>query len=501
MIRRAFPFLSHTLVAGAGWALVMMMRPPLPAPATESSSAATESRQATGKTRNRDSWQGDGGRLLRELAEKKDKLDDFSDIPPAPDRAAAAMAAIQAWRSDPNNDSLRREVCARLSHWIEADPKAAITYWNQQPIWPGPPFVEILASAVANLKPATLLTCLDTPSDSHLMDGRKLALIMALGKALAGTESSSQLADTLKTLQPSYGTTLLGTAIQAWPEDRLDALAPLIAGSNELDVLRAYCLRLPGNRQRAWLQSQFAGQMPTDPSQAAMLRALVAGATGLPLQERIDWMARLEAVTGKTSERPITSQFLVNNDITRFLNESNLSEDGLLGDWRHRLRYGQVTAAEVLAEVQRVLPAATNVEPDFLLNTVFKHVAQYAPEGAMGLLGGLPVAEREKLMLDSAFMSGGAGNPQALFDLVSTLPPYPGSVGNERFKVWIRAANPSVSSYGDSYAAWVLAMPHGVERDMALSALAGHFDPIDAERSATYRAAKTLPPGWKPGQK
>ena len=110
------------------------------------------------------------------------------------------------------------------------------------------------------------------------------------------------------------------------------------------------------------------------------------------------------------------------------------------------------------------------------------------------------MAEREKLMLDSAFFSGGAANPQALLDLVSTLPAHSGSNANERFKVWLRAANPSVGSFGDSYGAWVLAMPHGVERDMALSALGAHFDADDPNAAAAYRAAKTLPAGWKPGQ-
>ena len=104
-------------------------------------------------------------------------------------------------------------------------------------------------------------------------------------------------------------------------------------------------------------------------------------------------------------------------------------------------------------------------------------------------------------MLESAFFSGGSANPQALLDLVSTLPPHSGSNANERFRVWLRAANPSVGRLGDSYGAWVLAMPHGVERDMALSGLAAHFDADDPQASATYRAAKTLPEGWKPGQK
>jgi hypothetical protein len=118
----------------------------------------------------------------------------------------------------------------------------------------------------------------------------------------------------------------------------------------------------------------------------------------------------------------------------------------------------------------------------------------------MGLLADLPVADREKLMLESAFISAGAGNPGALLGLVNTLPSHPGSNADERYRVWLRAANPNVAKYGDSYGAWVMALPHGAERDMALSGLAAHFDADDPQAAAAYRAAKTLPADWKPGR-
>jgi hypothetical protein len=499
VIKRAFPFISHTLVAGAGWALVMAMRPPLPF-AVGNSSGTTEATQAPTKTHIRESWQGEGGRLLRDLLEKREKLEDFRDVPPATDRAAAAMAAIQAWRSDPGNAEFRKEARARLSHWIEADPKAAVAYWNQQPVWPGPPLVEMLASAAANADTATLLACLEPSGGSRhaTLDGPRLALLSLLAKSLAGPGSTSQLVDALKLLPPSYGPTLLRLAIQSWPENRLDTLAPLLASSRDTDVVTAYFQRLPGNQQQAWLQARFTGKVPTDPAQIGLFRSLLNRATAMPLQERIQWIARLDQAGGRAAGRATTPDDLLSGDVTDFLNRMNGSEDGLSADWRHRLRHDQISAAEILADVQRAMPDAATREPDQLLRKVFQHVAQHAPEGAMELLGGLPVPEREKQMLDSAFFSGGAANPQALFDLVSTLPPHLGSNANERFKVWLRAANPSVGRFGDSYGEWVLAMPHGVERDMALSALGAHFEANDPKAAAAYRAAKTLPPGWKP---
>jgi hypothetical protein len=499
MIMRAFPFLSHTLVAGAGWALVMVMRPTLPAPAAEASGVPAEARPVPAKPRSRDSWQGDGGRLLRELAEKRETLDDFHDISPAADRAAAAMAAIQAWRANPGDASLRREASARLSHWLAADPKAAMAYWNQQ-LLPDNASDEVLASAVANADVATLLACLEPSGGSRLasLNSPQEILLDRLAKSLAATGSTSQLVNALKALHTSYGSMLLGEAVRAWPEDKLDGLASLLAGNKDTNIATAYFQRIPGSQQRAWLQARFGGDVPPDPSQAALLRNLLNRATALSLQERIDWMAKLDQASGRAAGRTASVESLVDQDVTGLLNKLNWEEDGLLGDWRHRLRHDQVTAAEILAEIQRAMPDATAKDPQFLLRTVFKHVAQHAPEGAMELLGGLPQSEREKLMLDSAFFSGGAGNPQALFDLVSTLPPHLGSNANERFKVWLRAANPSVASWGDSYGAWVLAMPHGVERDMALSALGAHFEANDPKAAAAYRAAKTLPPGWKP---
>jgi hypothetical protein len=508
MMKPVLSILSHTIVAGVGWALVMAARSPLPPPAAEPNDTTAEARQPAAKTRARESWQGDGGRLLRELMERKEKLEDFRDIPPAADRAAAAMAAMGAFRANPGDPALLREASARLAHWLEVDPKAAMACWEgPNALWfagsPGGPLSTALTLAAANADLTTLLACLEPPEHYYpgCTETRNKVLLPLLVKALAGTGSASQLADALKALHPSYGLTLLYQAIPAWPENRLDEVGPLLAVNNDTNLLAAYLERLPGSQQRSWLQTRFSGDVPADPSQAALLRSLLNRANALPLQERTEWIARLDQASGRTTGRTTTQESLVTEDITYFLNRMNWEEDGRLGDWRYRLRHDQVTAAEVLAEVQRALPDAASHEPDLLLRSVYEHVAQYAPEGAMGLLAGLPMADREKLMLDSAFFSGGTGNPKALLDLVSTLPPNSGSDANERFKVWLRAANPSVGRLGDSYGAWALEMPHGVERDMALSALGAHFDADDPQAAAFYRAAKTVPEGWTPGQK
>jgi hypothetical protein len=63
------------------------------------------------------------------------------------------------------------------------------------------------------------------------------------------------------------------------------------------------------------------------------------------------------------------------------------------------------------------------------------------------------------------------------------------------------AVNGGVEGYGDSYAPWIMSLPNGVDRDMALSALAGAIESKDPQWAAELRAAKTLPVGWQPGQK
>jgi hypothetical protein len=366
------------------------------------------------------------------------------------------------------------------------------------------PIRTLLARATADADIETLLACLLRPEaggGNHLpMDfGRNSVLLPVLAKALAASASAAKLEEVHHSLQPSEGRVLLTKAIQAWPADRLETLGPLLAVSVDAGVLTSYFQRLPDSQQRAWLLAQFGGEVPDDPAQARLLRSLLNQATALPLREQIDWLARLDAASGRPGMTPSRTDHFVRDQITDYLNRMNWMEDSTLGDWRFRLRHGQISATEVMTEIRKAMPDAAASEPDLMLRSVFKHVAAHDPEGAMDLLAELPVADREKLMLESAFFSAGAGNPQALLGLVNTLPSHAGSDANERFRVWLRAANPNVAKHGDSYGIWVMALPHGPERDMALSGLAAHFEADDPQAAAAYRAAKTLPEGWKPG--
>lgn len=489
------------MAAGAGWAVVMMSSPApsdrkaeIPAPGGNPAPKSTT-------IRVRETWTGEGGRLLRDLMEQRDRREDFRGILPAADRAAAALAAMGALRDSPDDPVLLREAAARFAHWLEADPKASMAAWDTLG---GPlgsmtgPFNALLARATAEAGIPTLLACLHRPEageGNHLpMNfGRNSVLLPVLAKALAASASAAKLEEVHRSLQPSEGSILLTKAIQAWPANRLETLGPLLAGSKDAGVLTSYFQRLPNSQQRAWLLAQFGGEIPDDPAQARLLRSLVHQATSLPLQDQIDWLARLDSASGRPGMTPSKTDHFVRDQITDYLNRMNWMEDSTLGDWRFRLRHGQISATEMMAEMRKAMPDAAASEPDLMLRNVFQHVAPHDPEGAMDLLAELPVADREKLMLESAFFSAGAGNPQALLGLVNTLPSHAGSDANERFRVWLRAANPNVAKHGDSYGAWVMALPHGAERDMALSGLAAHFDADDPQAAAAYRAAKTLP--------
>lgn len=507
MIRRAFPFISHTLVAGAGWTLVTMVQPAFSSRRTEVPVPGPGAQSGPSKSQIREPGTGEGSRLLGDLMDKRDRLMDFRDILPAADRAVAARNAMQAFHGAPADRALLREAAARLAHWLATDPEAAMAAWDSHATSPGfirRPFSTLLARATADAGIDSLLACLQRPADSdpahlHVPIVRSSVLLPILAKAIAATGSASDLKEAINKLQATQGTILLGKAIQAWPANRLETLAPLLAGSMDAEVLTSYFQRLPNSQQRGWLLAQFGGELPDDPAQARLLSSLVNQATALPLQEQLEWLARLDHASGRKGISYSGKDPFIRDQITEYLSRMSWTDDSALSDWRFRLRHGQISAAEVMAEVRRAMPEAAASEPDLLARNVYQHVATYDPEGAMDLLAELPVADREKLMLESAFSSAGTGNPQALLGLVNTLPSHSGSNADERFRVWLRAANPNVAKHGDSYGAWVMALPPGAERDMALSGLAAHFDADDPQAAAAYRAAKTLPDDSNPG--
>lgn len=475
-----------------GWAVVETTRPPLPV------EAQGRDPVVAAKSRPRDRPADEGGKLLARIMDRRDRQDDFRDILPAKDRAVACEEALARVAGAAGERGVIREAAARLAHFMEQDPPAAMETAVTSAIasMAGPDFLRVITAALMGQSTDTLLACLSPTAPGG---AARDIVLSALAESLAAEASPTKLRESLDRIDFERDRLFPGV-IRAWPRERLDSLAEIITARDDGSTLTTYLHRLGADRQREWLASLFGSDTPSDPGDAARLHLLLRQSS-VPWETRVEWIGRLRPPGGAGIDHPEDRDGMLRQHVADLLSRTEQDDTGSLSDWKFRLRHQQISAAEVMADVKRALPDANQVDRDVLVRSVFTHIAAHDPPGAVGLLGEIPAAEREKLVLDTAFSSAGAGDPRALLGLVSALPPDESSIMTERFRVWVRAANPGVAAHGDSYGEWVLALPHGIERDLALSGLASHFDFENLATAAEYRAAKTLPEGWRPAGK
>jgi hypothetical protein len=128
---------------------------------------------------------------------------------------------------------------------------------------------------------------------------------------------------------------------------------------------------------------------------------------------------------------------------------------------------------------------------------IFSQLALRDPEAAVALTEPFDPKVREQLLLKAAadpYLLVG-GDAERLLKMFTALPPRKEQGPLQaRFMAWGQITNNAYRTYGDSYPAWLLALPASVDRDMALSQLAMAVKGTDPELGARLVAAKTQAP-------
>ena len=494
---------SHGVAFVLGWLLMTTGSDDKPSARPEAATAAGEARTRSSRIRERVGGETPAGRLIWSLLDADDAMAGVPEILPAKDRAAAARAAIDAWVAESGNEDLLHEAQARFGHWLEIEPKEALIYWNGSGIGTSRAlalFSEIIVPRLDGFDVPTLTAWLKTPTDFSSGPAREL-ILNSLGKSIAKAGDLALLKETAAELDASAQAKLYLTAFRGWPPEKLAGLETCLRANPNQELVLAYVDRMKPEPRLAWLRGVIEGD---DPLAKMLTSGRLAGsiayyASGASLDERMDLMSRVSMNSGGPATPEETRARLLSLDVMNWLNTSGAGTEGTMADWQHRFRNGEISAQQILAEAKRALPELASTQAEELRRTVFSRMAAVNPAQAVALLSDLPLQEREKLMLKAAASVAGAADPKVLYELVSQIPVGVTSSANDRFQVWTRATAPAYRKYGDSYTAWILGLPHGVERDMALSVLAFDSASRDPELAASLKAAKTLPPGWRPG--
>lgn len=155
-----------------------------------------------------------------------------------------------------------------------------------------------------------------------------------------------------------------------------------------------------------------------------------------------------------------------------------------------------VGAPEILEKLEASNLRAAASDRVRFLRDVFRGAADRNPILAAEIIAALPEAERGKAALE---VLDGSQDPREVFAVFHTIThdSKSGPLQN-RFNIWIKMSKTALAFYGHDYSDWVMNLPPGVNRDMALSGLASEVEKDDPAQATALRAAKTPSTPAKP---
>jgi hypothetical protein len=167
------------------------------------------------------------------------------------------------------------------------------------------------------------------------------------------------------------------------------------------------------------------------------------------------------------------------------------------GDLRRILGNGHPTMEQIVDQMGPRAKELFATAPDEMRKAIFPQLALHDPEAAVALTEPFDPKVREQLLLKAATgpTQVREGNAEQMLKLFTALPPSKDQGPLQaRFMAWGQITDNAYRTYGDSYPAWLLALPNSVDRDMALSHLAMAVKGTDPELGARLVAAKSQTP-------
>jgi hypothetical protein len=213
----------------------------------------------------------------------------------------------------------------------------------------------------------------------------------------------------------------------------------------------------------------------------------------LPLEQRIDEMAAGSPFPGPADgKRQQAVEYCCNVVAIQMIGTGSFSLEMAAGGIT-----SEVELVEKLGSDARALYAAY---PEALRKAVFPYWVLNDPVAALAAVSHLPSQEREQMVIRaaSAGIVAQTGDAERLYRLFQAFPAKPEQGPLQaRFNCWGAVSGKAHSEYGDSYVAWLRALPHSVDRDMAMAALAQTIKGSDPELSARLLIEKNNPGGGR----
>lgn len=206
------------------------------------------------------------------------------------------------------------------------------------------------------------------------------------------------------------------------------------------------------------------------------LKEIAFSSPALPMDQRIALMKKGQAAPPDQK----TYDELARTDVAKRLMEGR--------DWSYEFRHGNVDANEVLAALSQELPETNSKAPDALRMAVFHNLVEEGGERAMVLLSGLSPSERAGAVLAAAKNQFFQIDPNTFLSALQQVPADEPRYFDARLDAWVRHGPDNYQRLDAEYVNWVVELPDGVDRDMALYSLALASAKKDPSLAASLRS-------------
>ncbi len=395
---------------------------------------------------------------MRETAQRVIKAADA--LPPAADVAAAAIAALDLLEQmnkggvfTPEMMEERQKMPARLLHWMRKDPQAAMAHFAT--LKSTYYYNEVFIAAIHEHGP---IEALNWPAFGK--EGANFTFRYAIAGEVGRRADPGTVAAFRQAVSANEWSNSVGMLVESWPAEKRDELFTTASAENSASMLTSY-IRQQGVEGYQWLKAKLADEN-LDPAFRQSVqkdggyRQMVWNTAEIPFEERV------EILSGYNKDKPIEQLRLEvgGGDVTRFLNAGR--------DWKYAFHTGNVTMEDVYQAAVAALPELEKSSPQALRNQIFKELAQENPDAALASIDAFSGGDKWGTAVKAARWMFKDANPQVFYDYVQQIPVETSATSwQDRLGAWNESAQSAYATLGDEYSTWVLALPDGMDKEMA----------------------------------
>lgn len=159
------------------------------------------------------------------------------------------------------------------------------------------------------------------------------------------------------------------------------------------------------------------------------------------------------------------------------------------GNLHELVRTGALSQGSFNNILQGIDPNFATDESKQTQSTAVRALSKYSVEFGIKYLSSISNASAREEILAGALLEG---EPDTFYQFLVAMPhdAANGPIQN-RYSAWLKRSLPDYHKYGENYVSWVMALPSGLEKEMALTALSNRVKNLDPALSERLLEAKT----------